>query len=132
MYEGWTVPMDYDPLLAKLIGYGTDRVGRAHEHRSPDQLRQPRRAQQRAMRRSVRLVCSGDHASERSGRELRWTCRSRSGKHAHELVGAAVGNRDRFDSSLPFTDLVRSWKALVVGRHAHCREDTTLLPSRLT
>ena len=26
MYEGWTVPMDYDPLLAKLIGYGTDRV----------------------------------------------------------------------------------------------------------
>jgi acetyl-CoA carboxylase biotin carboxylase subunit len=26
MYEGWTVPMDYDPLLAKLIGYGTDRA----------------------------------------------------------------------------------------------------------
>ena len=25
MYEGWVVPMDYDPLLAKLIGYGTDR-----------------------------------------------------------------------------------------------------------
>jgi len=25
MYEGWTVPMDYDPLLAKLIGYATDR-----------------------------------------------------------------------------------------------------------
>ena len=25
MYEGWTVPMDYDPLLAKLIGYGEDR-----------------------------------------------------------------------------------------------------------
>jgi acetyl-CoA carboxylase, biotin carboxylase subunit len=25
MYEGWTVPMDYDPLLAKLISYGTDR-----------------------------------------------------------------------------------------------------------
>jgi acetyl-CoA carboxylase biotin carboxylase subunit len=25
MYEGWTVPMDYDPLLAKLIGYGSDR-----------------------------------------------------------------------------------------------------------
>jgi acetyl-CoA carboxylase biotin carboxylase subunit len=25
MYEGWHVPMDYDPLLAKLIGYGTDR-----------------------------------------------------------------------------------------------------------
>jgi acetyl-CoA carboxylase biotin carboxylase subunit len=25
MYEGWTVPMDYDPLLAKLIGFGTDR-----------------------------------------------------------------------------------------------------------
>src|SRR5450432_2510607 len=24
-YEGWTVPLDYDPLLAKLIGYGTDR-----------------------------------------------------------------------------------------------------------
>ena len=26
MYEGWTVPMEYDPLLAKLIGYGTDRA----------------------------------------------------------------------------------------------------------
>ncbi len=26
MYEGWTVPMDYDPLLAKLIGYGSDRA----------------------------------------------------------------------------------------------------------
>jgi acetyl-CoA carboxylase, biotin carboxylase subunit len=25
MYEGWSVPMDYDPLLAKLVGYGTDR-----------------------------------------------------------------------------------------------------------
>jgi acetyl-CoA carboxylase biotin carboxylase subunit len=25
MYEGWTVPMDYDPLLAKLIGCGMDR-----------------------------------------------------------------------------------------------------------
>src|SRR5689334_20348264 len=25
MYEGWTVPVDYDPLLAKLIGYGTNR-----------------------------------------------------------------------------------------------------------
>jgi acetyl-CoA carboxylase, biotin carboxylase subunit len=25
MSEGWTVPIDYDPLLAKLIGYGTDR-----------------------------------------------------------------------------------------------------------
>ena len=25
IYEGWTVPMDYDPLLAKLIGYGADR-----------------------------------------------------------------------------------------------------------
>ncbi len=25
MYEGWFVPVDYDPLLAKLIGYGTDR-----------------------------------------------------------------------------------------------------------
>jgi acetyl-CoA carboxylase biotin carboxylase subunit len=25
MYEGWIVPLDYDPLLAKLIGYGTDR-----------------------------------------------------------------------------------------------------------
>jgi acetyl-CoA carboxylase biotin carboxylase subunit len=25
MYEGWIVPMDYDPLLAKLIGYGSDR-----------------------------------------------------------------------------------------------------------
>jgi acetyl-CoA carboxylase, biotin carboxylase subunit len=26
VYEGWTVPMDYDPLLAKLIGYGSDRT----------------------------------------------------------------------------------------------------------
>jgi acetyl-CoA carboxylase biotin carboxylase subunit len=25
MYEGWTVPLDYDPLLAKLVGYGSDR-----------------------------------------------------------------------------------------------------------
>ena len=25
MYEGWTVPIEYDPLLAKLIAYGTDR-----------------------------------------------------------------------------------------------------------
>ncbi len=25
MYEGWTVPIEYDPLLEKLIGYGTDR-----------------------------------------------------------------------------------------------------------
>jgi acetyl-CoA carboxylase biotin carboxylase subunit len=24
-YEGWSVPIDYDPLLAKLIGYGADR-----------------------------------------------------------------------------------------------------------
>lgn len=26
MYEGATVPIDYDPLLAKLIGYGSDRT----------------------------------------------------------------------------------------------------------
>jgi acetyl-CoA carboxylase biotin carboxylase subunit len=26
MYEGWTVPIDYDALLAKLIGYGSDRA----------------------------------------------------------------------------------------------------------
>ena len=25
VYDGWTVPIDYDPLLAKLIGYGEDR-----------------------------------------------------------------------------------------------------------
>jgi acetyl-CoA carboxylase biotin carboxylase subunit len=25
VYEGWTVPIDYDPLLAKLIGHGADR-----------------------------------------------------------------------------------------------------------
>ena len=25
MYEGWNVPIDYDPLLSKLIGYGSDR-----------------------------------------------------------------------------------------------------------
>jgi acetyl-CoA carboxylase biotin carboxylase subunit len=26
MYEGWTVPMEYDPLLAKLVGYGETRA----------------------------------------------------------------------------------------------------------
>jgi len=26
MYEGWVVPLDYDPLLAKLIGYGENRA----------------------------------------------------------------------------------------------------------
>jgi acetyl-CoA carboxylase biotin carboxylase subunit len=26
IYEGWSVPIDYDPLLAKLIGYGADRT----------------------------------------------------------------------------------------------------------
>ena len=25
VYAGWTVPIDYDPLLAKVIGYGQDR-----------------------------------------------------------------------------------------------------------
>jgi acetyl-CoA carboxylase biotin carboxylase subunit len=25
MDEGWNVPIDYDPLLAKLVGYGSDR-----------------------------------------------------------------------------------------------------------
>jgi acetyl-CoA carboxylase biotin carboxylase subunit len=25
MYEGWVVPLDYDPLLAKLIAYGENR-----------------------------------------------------------------------------------------------------------
>src|SRR5580765_7405610 len=25
VYPGWTVPIDYDPLLAKLVGYGEDR-----------------------------------------------------------------------------------------------------------
>jgi acetyl-CoA carboxylase, biotin carboxylase subunit len=25
IYEGWTVPINYDPLLAKLIGYGSSR-----------------------------------------------------------------------------------------------------------
>ena len=25
IYEGWTVPIDYDPLLAKLIAFGSDR-----------------------------------------------------------------------------------------------------------
>jgi acetyl-CoA carboxylase biotin carboxylase subunit len=25
VYEGWTVPPDYDPLLAKLVGYGENR-----------------------------------------------------------------------------------------------------------
>jgi acetyl-CoA carboxylase, biotin carboxylase subunit len=26
IYEGWSVPIEYDPLLAKLVGYGTDRA----------------------------------------------------------------------------------------------------------
>jgi acetyl-CoA carboxylase biotin carboxylase subunit len=26
VYQGWKVPMDYDPLLSKLIGYGSDRA----------------------------------------------------------------------------------------------------------
>ncbi len=26
IYDGWTVPIDYDPLLAKLIVYGSDRA----------------------------------------------------------------------------------------------------------
>ena len=26
MYEGWTVPIEYDPLLAKLVGYGETRA----------------------------------------------------------------------------------------------------------
>ena len=26
VYEGWTVPIEYDPLLAKLVVWGTDRV----------------------------------------------------------------------------------------------------------
>ena len=30
MYEGWTVPLEYDPLLAKLIGYGTTREDAIH------------------------------------------------------------------------------------------------------
>jgi len=33
MYEGWTVPIDYDPLLAKLVGYGEtrdDAINRLH------------------------------------------------------------------------------------------------------
>ena len=25
IYQGWSVPLDYDPLLAKLIAYGEDR-----------------------------------------------------------------------------------------------------------
>jgi acetyl-CoA carboxylase, biotin carboxylase subunit len=30
MYEGWTVPLDYDPLLAKLVGYGETREQAIH------------------------------------------------------------------------------------------------------
>jgi acetyl-CoA carboxylase, biotin carboxylase subunit len=26
IYEGWTVPIDYDPMLAKVISYGEDRA----------------------------------------------------------------------------------------------------------
>jgi acetyl-CoA carboxylase biotin carboxylase subunit len=26
IYEGWTVPIDYDPMLAKIISYGEDRA----------------------------------------------------------------------------------------------------------
>ena len=30
MYEGWTVPIEYDPLLAKLISYGETREQAIH------------------------------------------------------------------------------------------------------
>ncbi len=30
MYEGWTVPIEYDPLLAKLVGYGENREQAIH------------------------------------------------------------------------------------------------------
>src|SRR5664279_5141631 len=30
MYEGWTVPMEYDPLLAKLVGYAETREQAIH------------------------------------------------------------------------------------------------------
>jgi acetyl-CoA carboxylase, biotin carboxylase subunit len=30
MYEGWTVPIEYDPLLAKLVGYGENRDQAIH------------------------------------------------------------------------------------------------------
>ena len=30
MYEGWNVPLDYDPLLAKLVGYGETRDQATH------------------------------------------------------------------------------------------------------
>jgi acetyl-CoA carboxylase biotin carboxylase subunit len=30
MYEGWNVPLDYDPLLAKLVGYGETRDQAIH------------------------------------------------------------------------------------------------------
>ena len=30
MYEGWNVPIEYDPLLAKLVGYGEDREQAIH------------------------------------------------------------------------------------------------------
>ncbi len=30
MYEGWDVPIEYDPLLAKLIGFGTTREDAIH------------------------------------------------------------------------------------------------------
>jgi acetyl-CoA carboxylase biotin carboxylase subunit len=30
MYEGWSVPLDYDPLLAKLVGYGETRDQATH------------------------------------------------------------------------------------------------------
>ena len=30
MYEGWTVPIEYDPLLAKLVGYGENREQTIH------------------------------------------------------------------------------------------------------
>jgi acetyl-CoA carboxylase biotin carboxylase subunit len=30
MYEGWSVPLDYDPLLAKLVGYGETRDQAIH------------------------------------------------------------------------------------------------------
>jgi acetyl-CoA carboxylase biotin carboxylase subunit len=39
VYSGWTVPSDYDPLLAKLIAYGADRAETlARLHRALEEL----------------------------------------------------------------------------------------------
>ena len=102
MYEGWTVPMDYDPLLAKLIGYGT----------------RPRAGHRAADARARRIFCGRDQDqyfavpphSERSGfsrREDRYRI-SRSALEAEAVPRRRrIQRRSKSRRSLP--EYLRSW-----------------------